>query len=204
MMLKSDKRVGFMFIGLSGCGKGTQSNLLKNFLEKRDGENSVVLAYAGENFRKLLENNTYTAKLSKKRTESGRLSPGFLAVWAWSSVLVNAMEDGKHLIMDGSPRKLIEAKLIDEAMEFYGIEKVYPIFLNIGIESARERLIDRGRSDDNENGIKERFAYYERDVIPVIEYFKEESKNKLIEVNGEQSIEGIHKEVIEKIFNATG
>jgi len=153
-------KVGFMFIGLSGSGKGTQSTLLKQFLEKRDGENSVVFAYAGENFRKLMKNDNYTASLSKKLTEGGRLSPGFLAVWAWSSVLVDTMEDNKHLIMDGSPRKLIEAKLIDEAMEFYGIENVYPIFLNISFDVARARLMARGRSDDNGEGIKERFAYY--------------------------------------------
>ncbi len=192
---------GFMFIGLSGSGKGTQSTLLREFLEKRDGEGSIVFAYAGENFRKLTKVDSYTAKLSRKLTGSGQLSPGFLAVWAWSSILVNSMKDDKHLIMDGSPRKLIEAKLIDEAMEFYSIDKVYPIFLNIDFDVARERLIKRGRSDDNEDGIKERFAYYEREVLPVLEYFRKESKNKLVEIDGEQSPEGIHKEIIEKIFN---
>lgn len=197
------EKLGFMFIGLSGSGKGTQSTLLKKFLEEKDGENSVVFAYAGENFRKLMKNDGYTASLSKKVTEEGKLNPGFLAVWGWSSVLVDSMKDNKHLIMDGSPRKLVEAQLIDEAMDFYGIEKVYPIFLNIGLDVARDRLLARGRADDNEEGIKERFAYYERDVVPVIEYFKNESKNKLIEVNGEQSVEGIHKEIIEKIFNVT-
>ncbi|MCR4283875.1 MAG: nucleoside monophosphate kinase [Parcubacteria group bacterium] len=197
------EKLGFMFIGLSGSGKGTQSTLLKKFLEERHGESSVIFAYAGENFRKLMENDGYTASLSKKVTEGGKLNPGFLAVWAWSTVLVNSMEDNKHLIMDGSPRKLMEAELIDEAMEFYGIEKVYPIFLDIGFDVAKDRLMARGRADDNEEGIKERFAYYERDVVPVIEYFKNESKNKLIEVNGEQSVEGIHKEIIEKIFNVT-
>ncbi len=195
------KRLGFMFIGLSGSGKGTQANLLKAYLRKRDGENSVITVYAGENFRKLMKGDCYTAKLSKGLTESGKLSPGFLAVWAWSSVLVDIMEENKHLIMDGSPRRLMEAKLIDEAMEFYDLEKVYPIFLDIGFESAKERLLGRGRADDNEESIKERFDYYRRDVVPVAEYFRNESKNRLVEINGEQSVEMIHKDIIDKIFN---
>lgn len=195
------EKLGFMFIGLSGSGKGTQANLLKDYLKKRDGENSVTTVYAGENFRKLMKRDCYTAKLSKNLTESGKLSPGFLAVWAWSSVLVDIMESDKHLIMDGSPRRLMEAKLIDEAMEFYGIGKVYPIFLDIGFESAKERLLGRRRADDNEESIKERFDYYKRDVIPVAEYFRNESKNKLVEINGEQSIDGIHKDIVDKIFN---
>ncbi len=43
-----DSRFNFIFIGSSGAGKGTQAGLMKEFLEKRDGEGSVFYIYTGE------------------------------------------------------------------------------------------------------------------------------------------------------------
>ena len=48
--------------------------------------------------------------------------------------------------------------------------------------------------------IKKRMAYFEKDVAPVIDYYEKESKHKLIKVNGEQSVEDVHREILEKVF----
>ena len=48
--------------------------------------------------------------------------------------------------------------------------------------------------------IKERQAYFEKDVAPVIDYYDGRSKHKLARINGEQRVEDVHQEILEKVF----
>jgi len=43
-------------------------------------------------------------------------------------------------------------------------------------------------------------AYFEKDVAPVIDYYDGRSKYKLTRINGEQSVEDVHREILEKVF----
>ena len=43
-------------------------------------------------------------------------------------------------------------------------------------------------------------VYFEKDVVPVINYYEKESRHKLTRINGEQSVEEVHKEILEKVF----
>lgn len=196
-----EKPLGFMFMGRSGCGKGTQAELLQKFLEDKGEKGNILHIYVGNRLRELFLKETYTAKVAEDITSRGKLQPAFLAMWAWSTDLVENIKEGNHIIFDGSPRRLIESKYVDEAMEFYEMGKVYPVVLGVSRDWARERLLGRGRNDDSPDSIEERLNFYDKEVVPVLDYFRDESKNKLIEINGEQSIEDVHKEVIKKIFN---
>lgn len=195
------KPLTILFIGRSGCGKGTQIKLLREYLKKNDS-GPILYVYAGKKMRELIENKkTLTAELTKEIMLLGGKQPNFLAIWAWSEELVGKMERDTHLIIDGSPRSELEAKILDEALEFYKRHAVFPVLLDVGYEWSLERLKARGRSDDTEEAIKNRMKYFGKYVQPAIDYYENESKNKLVRVNGEQSIEDVHKEVLKKIFN---
>ena len=58
--------------------------------------------------------------------------------------------------MDGSPRTLLEAAMMDDAMEFYGRKMSPPVFIETSEEWSTQRLLGRGRSDDSLKSIKER------------------------------------------------
>jgi adenylate kinase len=190
----------FLFLGMSGCGKGTQADLLRQFLEKRDGKNSVLYVYAGSRMRKLIEEEkSLTSKLVNEIMRIGGKQPEFLAVWAWSQEMVDKLTENLHLILDGSPRAIGEAKLLDEAFEFYKRKNIIPILLDISYEWGRERLLSRKRFDDTEERIKNRLNYFEKCVKPAIEYYEKESKNKLIRINGEQTIQKVHEEIMQKL-----
>jgi len=90
--------------------------------------------------------------------------------------------------------------MMDDAMEFYGRSNVVPIFLETSEEWSTQRLLGRGRSDDSLKSIKERQAYFEKDVAPVIDYYDGRSKYKLMRINGEQSVEAVHQKILEKVF----
>ena len=60
--------------------------------------------------------------------KAGGLLPSFLAVWLWSDSLIEGVNESNNVIMDGSPRTLLEAMMMDDAMEFYGRSNIIPIF----------------------------------------------------------------------------
>jgi len=190
----------FLLMGRSGCGKGTQSKLLiKHLRDNNLGE--TVYVYTGERLRNFAEKEeNFAARLAKSKMKDGDLLPSFLAVWLWSGALIEGIDENNTVIIDGSPRTLLEALMMDDAMKFYGRSNVIPIFLETSEEWSTQRLLGRGRNDDNLKSIKKRLAYFEKDVAPVIDYYEKESKHKLIKVNGEQSVEDVHREILEKIF----
>ncbi|PIR58055.1 MAG: hypothetical protein COU71_00710 [Parcubacteria group bacterium CG10_big_fil_rev_8_21_14_0_10_38_31] len=197
------EKFGFMFIGRSGCGKGTQAKLLINYLEEKYGKGTVLDAYAGKNIRKLSVGNTYTSKLSLKLINEGNRHPDFLANWGWAVDVIEKMGPNMHLILDGSPRSILEAELIDEAMAFYEMDKVFPILIDLSREISKERMLSRKRDDDKEDQIEARLDYYDHDVVPTIEYFKSKSENKIVEINGNQPVEKVHQDILKAVFNAT-
>ena len=67
-----------IIMGNSGCGKGTQSDLLENYFKNN---NEVVFRLdLGSGFRDLIKTTTYTAAVTKKISSEGKLPPIFLAV----------------------------------------------------------------------------------------------------------------------------
>jgi len=190
----------FLLMGRSGCGKGTQAKLLIKYLKDNNFAETLYV-YTGERLRNFAEKEeNFAARLAKSKMKDGDLLPSFLAVWLWSGALIEGIDENNIVIMDGSPRTLLEALMTDDAMEFYGRSNVVPIFLETSEEWSTQRLLGRGRSDDSLKSIKKRMAYFEKSVAPIIDYYEKESKYKLIKVNGEQSVEDVHREILEKVF----
>ncbi|MCK5588705.1 MAG: nucleoside monophosphate kinase [Candidatus Pacebacteria bacterium] len=193
-----DKKYTLIFMGNSGCGKGTQANLIEEELKKQGGE--VLHIELGYQFREFLSTTTYTAKKAREIAKKGSLQPEFLAVRLWAEVLNSHYSDEKHLIVDGTPRTIREANVLDDALKFYGIEKPIVIYLNTSREKARERMFSRGRSDDTEEKIKNRLDWFEKDVLPAVNFFKNNSEYNYIEISGDDTIEIITQEIKKQIF----
>ena len=189
-----------LLIGRSGCGKGTQAELLVDFFKKR-GE-QVIYIYTGEHLRELSEQNNLTGKFIAERImKQGGLTPTAFAVYSWTKDLIEKFQGKTHLIFDGSPRTKNEAVIMDEIFEFYGLRDVYPVLIDVSREEAFKRLKARARFDDTDESINHRLDYFEKDVAPAIDYYKGESKNKLRVVDGNpRDIDKIHSDVL-KILN---
>jgi adenylate kinase family enzyme len=67
-------------------------------------------------------------------------------------------------------------------------------------EWATDRLLGRGRTDDSLADIEKRMKWFEEDVIPSIEFFKNNENCEFMDINGEQTIEQVHEELIKKVF----
>ena len=200
-MFMINQPYNFTFIGRSGCGKGAQSELLKKLLEGKNGPGSALYIYTGARLRELAGHSEFfTARLlNEKSLKSGELTPNSLAIWAYTTEFIHGVTENNHIIVDGSPRAALEAQTLDEMFDFYGRENVFHVWLNVSEAWANARMKERGRSDDGSESIKRRFAYYEREVVPTIEFYKKDTKHKLVEINGEQSIEKVHKDIIKAV-----
>ncbi len=192
----------FIFIGRSGCGKGTQSDLLHKYIDEHDKDGHLIFYLeTGARFREFIEKDNFTAKLAKKVAEKGGRQPDFLAVWIWSNIVVENFTDNEHLIIDGTPRSLSEAKVLESFLKFYNRVTPTIIYLNVGRKWSEAHLQRRGRADDiNLDEVKRRLDWFDKDVLPALEYFKNNAEYRFIEINGEQPKEKVQYNIIEKAF----
>jgi adenylate kinase len=194
----------FIFIGRYGSGKGTQAKLLIGALQKADPDKKVLYMETGAEFRKFMaRSDNHTAIMTKKVVDGGGLLPEFMPIHLWSNLLVNDYTSREHLVFDGSPRKLLEAQILDQVFSFYGMEKPWVVFLNVDHVASLKRLILRGsqsgRADDNKEAIERRKNAFEKDVDPVIEWYRTDPNIRFLDIDGERSIEEIHLDIVKKV-----
>ena len=103
----------FIFIGKSGCGKGTQAKLLEAYLRKTDPSKEVLYIQTGWEIREFIKGNSFTQKTAKVLYDTGALQPEFLSIYIWTNVLVNKFNGHEHLIFDGFLAKILKFELID-------------------------------------------------------------------------------------------
>lgn len=216
------KPLNFALIGRSGCGKGTQAELLMEHF------GNFFYISTGGLLRNLAKLENAAGKGIKKILDEGRLAPDFVIIGLWMNELCNNLKEDQGIMLDGAPRRVIEAEAIDEFMDFLGRKnEFYPILIDISREEAFNRLTKRrickkcgklipwvgdfknlekcdkcggelfNRPDDNPEAINNRLDYYEDKVIEVVNYYKD--SNRLITVNGEQPIEDVFKDILEAI-----
>lgn len=174
-----------ILIGMPGSGKSTQGNLLSQKL-------GIPYLSTGHIFRELAKERTKLGRQIKLIMNAGLLVSDARTLKIVSEYL-SRPEYEKGYILDGFPRTVNQAKDFKN-----GIDKV--IYLHVSDKEILWRLAyrdDSGREDDTLLAIRKRIEVFHKFTEPVINYYKE--KHKLIEVDGEQKIEQINKEILRRL-----
>lgn len=188
-----------IFIGRSGCGKGTQVEKITEYLAQQDYRKTFHLE-AGDRFRSFIEQPGYASKLSRQIYKTGALQPEFLSIWAWADKLNRDFEDDQHLLIDGTPRRLSEAKILDSALNFFERPEVDIVYINVGRQWAIERMQERGRSDDRKiEDIIARLDWFDTDVVPALDFYRAHKSHRFHEINGEQEIGKVHEDIVKSL-----
>lgn len=184
-------------LGKAGAGKGTQVDLLRERLD-------LNYIGSGELLRSRKKEDDFTGKKIANCIDKGGLvlTPVVFFLWMKELEKIKKLENKKGILIDGSPRKILEAYLLDEAVDWYDwLNNFKVILIDISDEESQKRIKERakieGREDDDMNGLKARLDWYKEEVMPVIDYY--EKKGRLVRINGEQSIENVYNEIIQKL-----
>lgn len=141
-MRSKDKKRVVIIMGAPGSGKGTQSELLSNkfnlfyFETSKIIESNIMNATGNQSL--IVNGQKYLFKEEKIRWETGILvSPPLVAFWVKEKIKQLA-DEGKSLILAGSPRTMPEAKeIVPFLKKLYGTKNIKVILLDI---SAKESI----------------------------------------------------------------
>jgi adenylate kinase len=194
----------FIFIGRSGCGKGTQAKILHQQIEQMDGDKKKIMYLeTGPRFREFIKGDTYSNKLAAEIANTTARQPDFLAVWTWANVFIEELTGEEHLIIDGTPRALLEAKAFNTAVTFYKRTNPVVIYVDVSRAWSKERLLARheteGRSDDQLAIIEQRLNWFDEEIYPAVQYFEHHPGYKFIHVNGEQTVEKVSHDILSQL-----
>lgn len=183
------EKLTLVLLGRSGCGKGTQAERIL----ARWGAAGHGLS-TGRLIRALIARyDNPTIRIARNIMERGELHPSWIAVYAWLKEMIEKGLAEKHLLFDGAPRRLWEAKFLDEVMEWHRRPLPVCIHVKVSVAEATRRLLERGRADDTPAAIKNRQAYFPRYVLPVVQYFKR--RGRMLEVNGEAHPDEVWRQI---------
>ncbi len=197
------KPQAFVFLGRYGAGKGTQSRLLIETIRHLEPNREVIDIETGAEFRQFIDSENYTAGLSKAVVERGDLMPEFMPVYLWARKMVASYTGAEHLVFDGTPRLLMEAKVLASLFPFYNLGKPWVIYLDVDHDESVKRLALRaktsGRRDDSPAALLERKKAYEDGVLPTIEWYRHNPEVNFLDIDGKRPIEEIHADIVKRL-----
>jgi adenylate kinase len=179
----------FLMIGRPASGKGTQAKLLAQKI-------GAEVYSTGERCREFAAVETYFGKKTKEIIEKGDLMPEWFSIYLFEDKLIE-LEPESKIIMEGSGRKMLEAKRYHDVMEWL-VRPYRVVYLDAPEAELRERIAQRltteGRADDAFKALDLRFERFRENTLPAVEFFR--SKGVLIEVNAQPPIEEVHQEIL--------
>ena len=87
-------------------------------------------------------------------------------------------------MFDGFPRTLGQATALDEYLESLSIQIDCVLVLKVDEQELINRLMSRGRTDDNFETIRCRFQQFEKMTEPLVKYYTDQDKLYLVEGRG--------------------
>ena len=169
-----------LMVGAAGAGKSIQGHQLAD-------QYGYAYISTGDVFRVL-----FTGKRRKEMLE-GKLLSDDEVIRVVNRVL-EFIDTKEQFILDGFPRT---KRQIDWLLEQHEAGRFdLPVVLNLEIpeEVIRERLGKRGRLDDNEAAISQRFNDYQEVTRPILAYMAEKGL-KVIEVDAAGSPAEVHARI---------
>ncbi len=176
--------------GPPGAGKGTQSEyLVKKY--------NLFYISTGDLLRKEIKDGTPIGEQAKSIIAKGGLvSDEIIVQIIEKSITDNPGYNG--FLFDGFPRTYVQAYILEGLLHKFNSSLNCLISINLPEETAVARLLNRGktsgRSDDNEEVIRNRLKEYNEKTIPVLQFYKE--KGIYFEVDGREDIDIVQNNII--------
>ena len=165
--------MNIILLGAPGSGKGTQAA----FLIEQHG---LTHLSTGDMLRAEIAADSDLGRQAKSIMESGALVSDDIVI-----AMIAARLSEKVARFDGFPRTIAQAEALDKLLAGRGSQIDRVIELQVDNEEIVKRMLARGRSDDNEETIRNRLAVFEAQTKPLIAYYAAQGKLRSIDGSGE-------------------
>jgi adenylate kinase len=175
-----DTRMFVILVGPPGCGKGTQSKRLTKLL-------GIPHLSTGDMLRAAKEKKSPLGKKVAECIDQGKLVSDDLIMDLVADRLAQPdVQSG--CLFDGVPRTINQAQALDRLLKRSGRSIAHVIELQVDQTELMRRMLQRaeleGRADDNEDTIRHRFEVYASETRPLVDYYAEQDKLRVIEGMG--------------------
>lgn len=178
-----------ILMGAPGCGKGTQSAKLTEFLD-------IPHLSTGEMFRQMIQSDSPLGRRLADCVNQGKLVSDELVMELLAERLLQP-DCGQGCLLDGVPRNVQQAKSLDGLLAAAGCSVDAAVEMQVPEEELLRRLMQRakreGRSDDNAETIRSRMQIYQQETSPIVEHYR--SQSKLQSINAVGSVEAVFDRV---------
>lgn len=169
-----------VLLGPPGAGKGTQAALLSEKL-------GVPHISTGDLFRANIGQGTPLGIEAKEYIDAGKLVPTEVTARMVESRLDEA-DTAEGFLLDGFPRTVEQAEILTALLERKGLKLNAVLNYRVSEDVVVERMLARGRADDNEETIRTRLKVYRDETAPLIEHYGSE----IVTVEAEGEVEEIN------------
>lgn len=191
----ADRYKTVLLLGAPGAGKGTQGNILGTIP-------GFYHCACGDVFRQI-DINSKLGKIFYEYSSRGELVPDEVTVKMWAqsihahTVLSEYKPHADLLLLDGIPRTVEQARLMEEHIEVLRIIHLFCDDEKAMFERLRRRALKSNRLDDaDEKVIRRRWRVYEKETRPVVDYY---DKSLLFEVDSLGSPAKILHDILEVV-----
>ena len=177
-----------LFIGPPGAGKGTQAARLCD-------THGLRHLSTGDLLRSEVSAGSVLGKEAEAVMNRGELVSDDLVLAIVRSQLTAL--NGQGWLLDGFPRNVAQAEALEPLLGELQQSIEIVVLLELSDEVLVERLLARGRADDNESVIRNRLEIYRKQTAPLIDYYK--SKELLVSVDAQGSVDAITTRLEERL-----
>ena len=159
-----------LLVGAPGAGKGTQGKILgtiPNFFH----------CACGDVFRNLTIDSEI-GRIFVRYSSKGKLVPDTYTVRLWRDNITAQTQLGRFdperdtLVLDGIPRNLHQAKMLQDALDIVAVFNfICPDENQLAERLQRRALRDNRLDDANLEVIEKRLAIFEKETRPILDYY---------------------------------
>jgi adenylate kinase len=165
-----------LFLGPPGAGKGTQAQRLA-------GARGLLHLSTGDLLRAEVAAGTDLGREAEAVMARGELVSDALVLAIVRSRL-EGQSEGSGWLLDGCPRNLPQAEALAELLKSLGQPIELVVLMELDDAVLIQRLLSRGRADDNEAVIRHRLQVYREQTAPLIRYYQEQGVLRSVEADG--------------------
>jgi len=187
------KKLDIILYGGPASGKSTQAELLVKKIKSAHMNMGKLL-------RNALADKHPDYKKIEKYMQAGKLVPEIVSTKLVKDFLKNTPKS-KRIVFDGYPRRMKQVKIIEPILNKLD-RQVVMIFVDLPTKVAKARIKKRAaienRVDDAKDSVvSERIKVFKTQAQNILDHYKKQKA--LVKINGDQSIEAIHRDIVKAI-----